>query len=542
MQRGARRFARDNPTGRSVAPRDSQVSITSDERLYLRSRWVLTASLLVLVILDRQFVAAGEMISMYVFLLGVLAAGDVVLTFIAQRYGDEAVCRAMLWVLLPDLVAMSGFTFLFVGLEDVFYTVAVLIPVMYALVVNRRQAMIVGVATAIAYVVGRTLGAPFTPATVIAFALKTLAIPLIGWTVATSVETQRHREADVARAVAEKDEINERLEQRLSELQAVSQVTEIVHSTLDFDRVGPMVLSILAKVIGVESCCLFVIDKDKSETLFSASVGLGESQETIDVRDLDDHFMCMTVFDHSNTMVLFCASHDDVNRLTEEDRLVLSAVASELVVAVENSRLYKLTKRLAVTDELTGLANYRHLQTRLDEEIERARRYDKRFSLLMIDTDDFKLFNDAHGHIAGDMALADLAGVLRASVREVDLVARYGGEEFSIALPETDAEGAFVVAEKVREAVAAFDFKDGDGAACCRLTVSIGLATFPTHAWDRESVLREADDALYNAKSSGKNRVRPPARHTASQFTEWGDGSGEPPDDRDDEWTGAHTP
>lgn len=525
-----------------MAPRDPQVSITSDERLYLRSRWVLTASLLLLVTLDRKFIAAGDMAYMYFFLLGVLAAGDVVLTFIASRYGDETICRSMMWVLLPDLFAVAGFTYLFVGLEDVFYTIAVLIPVLYALVVNKRQALMVGAATAIAYIVGRSLGGSFTTATVIAFGLKTLAIPLIGWTVATSVETQRHREADVAKAVAEKDEINNRLEQRLSELQAVSQVTEIVHSTLDFERVGPLVLAILAKVIGVDACCLFVIDKDKSETLFSASVGLGETDETIDVRDLDDHFMCMTVFDHSNTMVLFCASHDDVNRLTEEDRLVLSAVASELVVAVENSRLYKLTKRLAVTDELTGLANYRHLQTRLDEEIERARRYDKRFSLLMIDTDDFKLFNDAHGHIAGDIALAELANVLRVSVREVDLVARYGGEEFSIALPETDAAGAFVVAEKVREAVAAFEFKDGDGAACCRLTVSIGLATFPTHAWDRESVLREADDALYNAKSSGKNRVRPPARHAASQSTAVDGPATDPDEDKDDEWTGAHTP
>ena len=91
---------------------------------------------------------------------------------------------------------------------------------------------------------------------------------------------------------------------------------------------------------------------------------------------------------------------------------MLGAVASELVVAVENSRLYKLTSRLAVTDELTGLRNYRHLQQRLDEEVARATRYGKHLSLLMLDADDFKAFNDTHGHVAGDVALAELGAVI----------------------------------------------------------------------------------------------------------------------------------
>ncbi len=162
-------------------------------------------------------------------------------------------------------------------------------------------------------------------------------------------------------------------------------------------------------------------------------------------------------------MVLFCSTAEDMEGLTDEDRIVIYALASELVVAVENSRLYKLTRRLAVTDELTGMSNYRYLQQRLDEEVTRAKRYGKHLSLLMMDADDFKGFNDRYGHIAGDMALAEFGGVLASIVREVDVVARYGGEEFAIVLPETDAAGAYVVAEKIREAIASHLFPDADG-------------------------------------------------------------------------------
>lgn len=196
--------------------------------------------------------------------------------------------------------------------------------------------------------------------------------------------------------------------------------------------------------------------------------------------------------------------------LGTEDRVVLQAVASELVVAVENARLYRLTKRLAITDELTDLYNYRHLQQRLDDEIHRAERYGKRLSFLMLDVDNFKRVNDVHGHRVGDQVLASVGQVLKTTVREVDIVARYGGEEFSVILPETDAPGAFIAAEKIREAISLFRFRDADGEPIIHVTISIGLASFPAHATDKESLLRAADDALYHAKATGKDRVRAP--------------------------------
>lgn len=486
----------------------------ADERIYLRARTVLCVLLAALPFLGLTFPGGHEELGMYYFLL-ILVAATTAAVFVAAKSGAEAAIRAMMWVLIVDLISFAGFTYLFHDMSDGFYPVMVILPVAYALVVGRKEATLVGFGVAASYSVGFVISHRFTPAEFVLFALKAAAIVFVAGMVALSVERQRRREAETLAAVEESAHLNERMERRIGELQAVSQITEMIHSSLDFERIGHSVLEILGKVIGIDTCCLFVIDKEKSETLFSASIGsvAGVSPYTVSgaaISPGDEHFSCLSVFDHLDTMVMFCAHAEDLERITEEDRIVLGAVASELVVAVENSRLYRLTKKLAVTDELTGLYNYRHLQNKLDEEIERSRRYGKRLSLLMIDADDFKRFNDTQGHLAGDAALNLLGTTLRVAVREVDLVARYGGEEFSIVLPETDAAGAFVVAEKVREAVASQMFVDSDGALTCHLTVSIGVATYPTHAWDKESLLREADDALYRAKNGGKNRVRTP--------------------------------
>ncbi len=440
----------------------------------------------------------------------------------AARSRERTVARATMWILPIDLVAVATFTWVLAP-RDVFYGVCVLLVVFAALVQPYRDAVFVSIALSMAYLIGHV----FTPYhNVYEFAIiaaQTISLALVGVVVAHAFDRQRRRESVVEGAVLDRERVNEELARRVGELQAVAEITEIIHSSLDFDEIGPVVLDIVSKVIDFPSLAIFVLDKEKSETLFSASVGVPHNGhgpgDPLDLQQVEQHLTCLRVFDHGSVMVLFCSTAEDMDRLSDDDRLVIYALASELVVAVENSRLYKLTRRLAVTDELTGMSNYRHLQQRLDEEVSRARRYGKHLSLLMIDADDFKGFNDTYGHIAGDMALAEFGAVLASIVREVDVVARYGGEEFAIVLPETDAAGAFVVAEKIREALGAHLFPDAEGVRCCNLTVSIGIATFPAYAYDKESLLREADDALYRAKNGGRNRVCAPHRAHDSATT-----------------------
>lgn len=171
-------------------------------------------------------------------------------------------------------------------------------------------------------------------------------------------------------------------------------------------------------------------------------------------------------------------------------------------LAEANARL----AQLAVTDGLTGLYNHRHFHERLTLEVERSQRSGLPLSLLMLDVDHFKQFNDTYGHPAGDEVLRQLARVLGDARRANDVVARYGGEEFAVILVDTAKFTAAKVAERVRERVIANDFSDAAPRAG-RLSVSIGVATFPDDGSDAEALVRAADTALYTAKRAGRNRV-----------------------------------
>ena len=157
--------------------------------------------------------------------------------------------------------------------------------------------------------------------------------------------------------------------------------------------------------------------------------------------------------------------------------------------------------RIAVLDMMTDLPNHRGFQEQLTYETHQAAQHSRPFSLMLLDVDNFKRYNDAYGHPQGDTLLAQLAQIMREVIRVTDLPARYGGEEFAILLPETDKEGAIRVAERLRAAVAAFPFE------ACSVTISIGIAEFPTDATEAGTLVRCADRAMYESKSRGKNRV-----------------------------------
>jgi diguanylate cyclase (GGDEF)-like protein len=161
---------------------------------------------------------------------------------------------------------------------------------------------------------------------------------------------------------------------------------------------------------------------------------------------------------------------------------------------------------LARHDPLTGLDNRQELHRRLGEELDRARRFSRPFSVLIVDVDHFKAVNDRHGHPAGDAALVAVARMVAGQVREIDHVARYGGEEFAAILPETDVAGAAVLAERIRRHVAAHPVTV-DGGVDLLLTVSIGVAAFPSHGEDLDALFKSADRALYKAKRKGRDRV-----------------------------------
>jgi len=182
----------------------------------------------------------------------------------------------------------------------------------------------------------------------------------------------------------------------------------------------------------------------------------------------------------------------------------------------ELRQLVKQLEELALRDGLTGLFNHRYFQETLNAEIARAIRYGRKLSLVFLDVDNFKNYNDGLGHLAGDALLKQLSKILsntgdspdiRARGRLSDIPCRYGGEEFVIILPESDKNGALVRAERVRVAVEEYSFEGREKQPAGKVTISVGIAAFPDDAKTKQELIQAADDAMLRAKRAGKNRV-----------------------------------
>ena len=202
-----------------------------------------------------------------------------------------------------------------------------------------------------------------------------------------------------------------------------------------------------------------------------------------------------------------------MRRWTEDDKRVLQAIADQAAIAIVNARAYSRLAEQAITDGLTGLFNHRHFSEHLRHEVATARRYGQELSLLMIDVDDFKTFNDRFGHPQGDRMLAELAEIFRLGTRnDVDILARYGGDEFMVILPQAKASGpeptaAHNVADRIAAAIREHRFESAKGRRDVAMTVSIGVAGIGLGGYTHEELLSSADKALYLAKHQGKDRV-----------------------------------
>lgn len=190
----------------------------------------------------------------------------------------------------------------------------------------------------------------------------------------------------------------------------------------------------------------------------------------------------------------------------DADIQILSILVNIISISISNSRMYEDVKQMSFTDAMTNLNNYRYFETRLIEEINRCRRNKTAVSLLMLDIDEFKNYNDELGHQAGDEALRTVGWILKNTVRDGDIVNRYGGEEFAIILPGMEKDLILILADRIRSKVEEYPFFKEHVQPGGSLTVSLGGATYPDDAEDFETLVQKADQALYYSKRNGKNR------------------------------------
>ncbi len=202
------------------------------------------------------------------------------------------------------------------------------------------------------------------------------------------------------------------------------------------------------------------------------------------------------------------AFSDSPRYFSDSELRVITAIAYQAGLIVENATLLEKTKLLSITDGLTSLYNRRHFQRKLDEELKKMRNAKSPLSLLLTDIDFFKNYNDINGHPAGDEVLRKVANIMKENTKGSDIVARYGGEEFVVILPRTSKDNATKVAEHLRGSIQEYNFKNETAQPNKDLTITIGLASFPEDAKDAEGLIQKADEALYEGKRKGRNQVR----------------------------------
>ena len=222
-------------------------------------------------------------------------------------------------------------------------------------------------------------------------------------------------------------------------------------------------------------------------------------------------FISVPILSNGNSFaVLNITDREDGSVFSGDDLGLAELLADVASIGLERHRFMESIEELqkeSVTDSLTGLGNRRHFERRMLSEVSRARRFGQPLSLIMLDIDDFKVYNDTYGHPVGDTTLSGLAQIMLDNVRAIDDVIRYGGEEFAVILPQTRIDMATVVAERIRAAANELKIEGIEETTNEKFSVSIGVASFPIDARDEHELVNHADIALYIAKSEGKDRV-----------------------------------
>ncbi len=242
--------------------------------------------------------------------------------------------------------------------------------------------------------------------------------------------------------------------------------------------------------------------KYKSGAVVLPTGALNVVQEAAD-QSVNPGALEIPIAHHNKTMGKLLVEDDTPGRIWESEEILMAkTISDQLAVAISHARLFRQLELQAISDPLTGLFNHRYFQLSLEREIKLADRTGEPLSLILLDLDDLKKINDSHGHLIGDAALHNIARIMQQTVREIDICARYGGEEFVVILPRTNREAGVSVAERLREAIAAKPLpKIG------QVTASIGVASYPVCAANKKELIDHADQAMYLAKSAGKNRV-----------------------------------
>lgn len=340
----------------------------------------------------------------------------------------------------------------------------------------------------------------------------------------------------------EMETLHQHLRKRLAELNSLYLISLTLSKTLDLNEILKSFKSLFQKKIKVDHFGIFLLDESLSTLVLHSSFGLSKNTQLYNsfkfgedifgkALELEDivyvpnvntapefqffggepktgSFMVVPILLRKNHPIgVFSLYRHNTNAFNREDRIFFKKVGLEIAKVLDKSLLFQHTKELSITDDLTGLYNRRYFNQRFEREVQRAKRYRRPLSIIMVDIDYFKNYNDINGHLLGDEVLKKVAYLIESNLRKADIIARYGGEEFVILLPEIDKSHADQVAEKLRRTIELKHFPKEQYQPNKNLTISMGLATLPDDSTNSRELIEFADRALYRAKAEGRNRV-----------------------------------
>ncbi len=337
---------------------------------------------------------------------------------------------------------------------------------------------------------------------------------------AYEAEVARRKELEARLAKLEKDrdqllvfarDLNrtyQQLQRKLSQMTEMHSLAVDLAMTLDMDKIILAVLRRLPNLLPIEDASLIMMEDGLMVHMQATPDGLLSRSFVQDgaFQAAGPNILVAPLMASEGEMGMIVVRYGS-NAPSGTDAELLETVAVNVGFALEKAKSYERSHRQAITDEMTGLYNYRYLKKALAQELEKADRLGYSVGILMIDIDDFKAFNDTYGHLVGDQVLVAVANSMRKVLRKSDILARYGGEEFAAVLPGCKYEHLAVVGEKIRTAIAGTLVTLDDGTVVHGITVSVGAAAAPPLPRELNVMLAVADASLLKAKSSGKNRV-----------------------------------
>lgn len=360
---------------------------------------------------------------------------------------------------------------------------------------------------------------------------------------AESIQSLRRELFGLQKKYQQIEETNQKLNEKLLEMYSLYKISLALSATFDLQHVLKAVKEFFISTFPVDTFSLMLFDEKFEKLFIRVQSGISEkavrisnyyhpdwifyqvieSTKPLYLKNLSRENKQPVYPDNENPKGSFISipliavekqpigllnlSRKKNNGFSEHEVSLLKNISEQIAKVIDKSLLFHHTRELTITDELTGIYNRRYFNQRYEREILRAKRYGRTVTVVMVDIDHFKVYNDTHGHLKGDELLKTFCSLLDSIIRKADILARYGGEEFVLILPEIKKQKAIQAAEKFRRAIEKHKFDGEASQPNGKITISLGLATYPTDASDSKSLLEIADQSLYAVKSSVRNAV-----------------------------------